>query len=132
MNRIVITDTAKFEEVITNIENILPSIKDSFESTRKNAQGMSGTNTWKGQSQETLYGKYQQLETNFAPVEETIEMYIRFLKTYALRSSLSLSRHQKLTSPGESSLSLSSSLSVLGARYMDVGPSEPPITVTLP
>ena len=80
MNRIVITDTAKFEEVITNIENILPSIKDSFESTRKNAQGMSGTNTWKGQSQETLYGKYQQLETNFAPVEETIEMYIRFLK----------------------------------------------------
>ena len=80
MNKIVITDTAKFEEVITNIENILPQIKDSFQSTRRNSEGMSGVDTWKGQSQETLYEKYQTLEQNFAPIEETIEMYIRFLK----------------------------------------------------
>lgn len=80
MNKIVITDTAKFEDVINNIEAILPSIQNTFQSQRRNSEGMSGGTTWKGQSQEKLYEKYQTLEQNFAPIEETIGIYIRFLR----------------------------------------------------
>ena len=81
MNRIVITDTEKFEEVINNIENILPSIKNTFQSERRNSVGLDGTGTtWKGQSQEKIYEKYKVLESNFAPIEETMEIYIRFLR----------------------------------------------------
>ena len=80
MNKITITDTAKFEEVINNIEAILPSIQNTFQSQRRNSEGMAGGSTWKGQSQEKLYEKYKTLETNFAPIEETIGIYIRFLR----------------------------------------------------
>jgi uncharacterized protein YukE len=80
MNKILITDTVKFEEVIDNIENTLPKVKDAFQSERTNSVEMSGTDTWKGQSQEKIYEKYQQLEQNFTPIEETIALYVRFLR----------------------------------------------------
>ena len=80
MNKIVITDSARFEELINKIEAQLPVIKDAFQSEKNNSTGMSGSETWKGQSQEALYGKYKQLEQNFTPIEESIEIYIKFLK----------------------------------------------------
>jgi phosphoglycerate-specific signal transduction histidine kinase len=80
MNQIVIKDTEKFEEVIDNIEKELPSIKNTFQSEARNSVDMSGTDVWKGQAQEKLYEKYKQLEQNFTPIEETIALYVRFLR----------------------------------------------------
>ena len=80
MNKIVIKDSARFEELINVIEAQLPNIKNTFQNERRNSQGMSGSETWKGLSQEALYGKYKLLEQNFEPVEESIAIYIKFLK----------------------------------------------------
>ncbi len=80
MNQIVIKDSAKFEEVINNIEKELPSIQNTFQSQRRNSEDMSGTDVWKGQAQEKLYEKYKQLEQNFTPIEKTISIYVRFLR----------------------------------------------------
>ena len=81
MNKIYISDTAKFEEVINNIEAILPSISNTFQSEKRNSEGMNGEgNTWKGQSQEKLYEKYKILESNFGPIEEALHIYVKFLR----------------------------------------------------
>ena len=80
MNKITITDSSKFEEVIQVFEQVLPNIKNHFESERRNAREINATATWTGKSQEALYGKYKMLEENFDPIVETIEIYIRFLK----------------------------------------------------
>ena len=81
MNKVVIKDSAKFREVIENIEAVFPRIQDAFQSENRNSESMNGEGeTWKGQSQEKLYEKYQELAKNFTPIEETIALYIRFLK----------------------------------------------------
>ena len=80
MNKIVITDTNKFEEVIQVFEQTLPRIKDHFASERRISNEYNATNTWTGKSQEALYNKYKMLEKNFDPIVEGIEIYIRFLK----------------------------------------------------
>ncbi len=80
MNRIVITDTNKFEEVIQVFEQTLPNIKNHFESERRISNEYNATKTWTGKSQEALYKKYTELERNFNPIVESIEIYIRFLK----------------------------------------------------
>ena len=80
MNKLEITDTAKFEEKINNIEAALPTIQNAFASQRRNSEGIKGTDTWQGLSQEALYEKYKILEQNFSPIEESIMVYIRFLR----------------------------------------------------
>lgn len=80
MNKIIIRDSAKFEELINKIEAQLPVIQDAFRNEKNNSRGIAGSTTWKGMSQEALYGKYKQLEQNFTPVEESISIYIKFLK----------------------------------------------------
>ena len=80
MNQIVIKDTEKFEEVIDNIEKELPAIQNTFQSQKRNSVDMSGNDVWKGRAQEKLYDKYKQLEQNFTPIEETIALYVRFLR----------------------------------------------------
>lgn len=80
MNRIEISDPEKFEEIINRLEALVPSFQNTFQSQRRNSIEMSGGETWKGKSQEALYGKYQLLEKNFAPIEEGYGIYIRFLR----------------------------------------------------
>ena len=80
MNKVVIKDVEKFEEVIENIEKELPSIQNVFQGQVKISEEMSGVDTWKGQAQEKLYEKHKQLEQNFSPIEETIALYVRFLR----------------------------------------------------
>ncbi len=80
MNKIVITDSNKFEEVIQVFETTLPNIKNYFESEKRNSNEINGTPTWTGASQQALYGKYKELEKNFDPIVESMEVYIRFLK----------------------------------------------------
>jgi len=80
MNKVIIKDSAKFEEIINNIEAALPTIQNAFQSQRNNSEGIKGSDTWKGESQEALYEKYNLLEQNFTPIEESIALYIKFLR----------------------------------------------------
>ena len=80
MNKITITDSDKFQEVIQTFRETLPSIKNCFESERRNSIDIGGTDVWKGKAQEKLNEKYKMLEQNFDPIVETMEIYIRFLQ----------------------------------------------------
>ena len=80
MNKIVITDSDKFEDIIQLFEHTIPKIKGYFESERRNAMEINQTATWTGASQKALYDRYKMLEANFNPIVDTLELYTRFLK----------------------------------------------------
>lgn len=80
MNRVVITDSAQFEEVIADIERILSRIRDIFTNENRNAKEINATSTWTSQTQEVIYNKYKLLEKNFNPIDESLQIYIAFLK----------------------------------------------------
>lgn len=80
MNRILITDFSSFEEVITSLEKSLRIIKDIFTTEKENVEMINATSTWTGDTQKVIYGKYKMLTNNFTPIEESLEVYIRFLK----------------------------------------------------
>ena len=79
-NKIIITDSGQFEEIIQSLEESYNKIKDIFINQRSNAEKINGTETWTGAAAEAMYGKYQQLAENFEPIEFSLELYIKFLK----------------------------------------------------
>lgn len=80
MNKIVITDSAQFEEVIQNFEKSLTRIKDIFANENKNIEEINATSTWTSKTQEVIYNKHKMLGKNFAPIEESIQLYINFMR----------------------------------------------------
>ena len=80
MNKVIITDSIQFQEVINSLEESYNKIKDLFANQRKNAEEINGTDTWTGTASEVTYGKYKQLTENFEPIEYSLELYIKFLK----------------------------------------------------
>lgn len=80
MNKIVITNSMQFEEVINTFEQVLTRVKDIFENEKKNAEEISGTSTWTCMTQEVIYSKYKLLSNNFDPIEESLQLYINFMK----------------------------------------------------
>ena len=79
-NRIVITDSNAFENVILEFEKELSGIKEIFDNEDKNNANIDGTDIWRGKMQQALCGKYKELATNYSPLVESIEIYIMFLK----------------------------------------------------
>jgi hypothetical protein len=80
MNKVIITDSNAFENVIQVFESTLPEFKRIFQSEKTITKEIDSTPTWTGEAQRALYGKYKELEANFAPIEESMEIYIKFLK----------------------------------------------------
>lgn len=80
MNRIVITDSSQFENVIANFEASLKNIKDVFSSENSNIEEINGTSTWSGKTQESIYNNFKKLGKNFEPIEDSIQLYINFMK----------------------------------------------------
>ncbi len=77
---IVITDSAKFEEVIASLEESYKKIKEIFEKQKKNKEEINSTDIWSGYGAEVMYAKYQNLSTNFGPIDYSLQVYIKFLK----------------------------------------------------
>lgn len=80
MNKVVITDSEQFEQVIQSLETSYNKIKDIFKNQMKNAEEINGTDTWTGATAEVMYSKYKLLTQNFNPIEYSLELYIKFLK----------------------------------------------------
>ena len=79
-NKILITDSAQFEEVIRALEDSYNKVKDIFQSQKRNAEEINETDTWTGATAEVMYNKYKLLSDNFAPIEYSLDLYIKFLK----------------------------------------------------
>ena len=80
MNKIVITNSAQFQEVINNLEQSYGKIKDLFVNQKKNVEEINSTDTWTGATAEVMYGKYKLLTDNFEQIEYSLDLYIKFLK----------------------------------------------------
>ncbi len=80
MNKIVITSSDDFENVISNFETSLNKIKDIFEKESSLVETINGTDVWTGATQEVIYDKHKELEKNFEPVKESLQIYINFMK----------------------------------------------------
>ena len=79
-NNISITDSKQFEEVIISLEDSYKKIQSIFSNERKNKEEINCTDTWTGNAQEAMYDKYSKLTANFAPIEYSLDIYIKFLK----------------------------------------------------
>ena len=80
MANVVITDTDRFESIVTELENTLPAIEDVFASQNNNYKIIDGTDVWKGSTQEVISNKYDDLSKNYEPICESLRNYIKFLK----------------------------------------------------
>lgn len=80
MNKVVITDSAQFQEVINSLETSYNKLKDVFANQKKNAEEINSTDTWSGAAAGVMYNKYKLLTDNFSPIENSLEIYIKFLK----------------------------------------------------
>ena len=80
MKKILITDYNQFNEVILNFEKSLANIKEVFSNENKNFEKINETSIWTGKTQKVIYNKYKLLVNNYEPIEESIQIYIDFLK----------------------------------------------------
>ena len=79
-NRIVITNSSEFEQVISVFESTLSDIKKSFENELKITAAIDDNEIWKGEANKAFTKKYGELAKNFQVIEDSIEVYIKFLK----------------------------------------------------
>ena len=80
MNKIVITSSDDFERVIVNFETSLSKVKDIFDKETTLVETINATDVWTGATQEVMYSKHKELEKNFVPIEESLKLYIDFMK----------------------------------------------------
>ncbi len=74
-----INNFSEFEETITELTNSYMKLKDVFANQKQNAEKVNATDTWTGQAQRSMYEKYKILNGNYDPIENSLDIYIRFL-----------------------------------------------------
>lgn len=80
MNKITITSSDSFENIISSFEQSLSKVKDIFDKETKHIETINKTDVWTGATQEVIYEKHKELEKNFKPIEESLQIYINFMK----------------------------------------------------
>ena len=80
MSMITITNSEKFETIINKIEQSSLRISALFSEEGKIFENINATDIWTGKAQKVVYNKYKDLEKNIAPIEETLKIYVAFLK----------------------------------------------------
>lgn len=80
MSKIVITDSNEFEMVIKGLEESLVRLHDVFVHEDQNMHTIDDTDVWSGKTQQVVTTKYNELRENFVPIEQSLNIYINFLK----------------------------------------------------
>ena len=80
MSMITITNSQEFESIINKIEKSSLRIESLFNEEGKTFENINETDIWTGKAQGIIYNKYKDLEKNFAPIEETLQIYVAFLR----------------------------------------------------
>lgn len=77
---IEIKDPAELKQAINQLKTSLRVIQDISSNQNKNVERINKTKVWSGDASEALYFKYKQLNTNYIPIEYSIDLYIKFLE----------------------------------------------------
>lgn len=80
MGSIVITDSNEFEMVIKGLEESLTRLHGIFTHEDQNMRIIDDTDVWSGKTQQVITTKYNELRENFEPIEQSLGIYINFLK----------------------------------------------------
>ena len=80
MSNIVITDTDKFESIISNLEGTLPVIEEVFNNQNSYYKSIDHTDAWSGETQGVISDKYNELSENYDSINESLRNYIKYLK----------------------------------------------------
>ena len=81
MSRIIITDSIEFENIINTLELSSNRIKYVFARENKNMSNIDNTDVWSGKTQEKIYEKYKELSENYEGISDSLDIFIKFLKT---------------------------------------------------
>lgn len=79
-DKLVITDSNRFEEVINSLEVSYKKIKDIIQNENKQAELINETEIWSGPCASSMYNKYRELNGNYELIDYSLDIYIRFLK----------------------------------------------------
>lgn len=77
---IKISDTNRFENIISNIEVSSIKISEIFDRTDTNMERINGTDTWNGITQEECYNKYKELSSNYGSINDSLKIYTNFMR----------------------------------------------------
>ena len=80
MSKVIITDTNRFEGIISELEKTIPEFEDVFSLQDKNFSKIDGTDNYRGRCQEVISGKYNTVKKNYQSIDEALRNYIKFLK----------------------------------------------------
>ncbi len=75
-----INDSDKFESIVSNIENSKKEIERIFKETTNNIERTNNPEIWSGIAQEEFSNKYKLLSSNYEPINNSLDIYIRFMK----------------------------------------------------
>ena len=79
-NSITITDSEKFNEVITSLEDSYNKLKEIKENEKTNKELINATDVWTSNAQNSMYNKFTELINIYEQVDYSIDIYIKFLK----------------------------------------------------
>lgn len=80
MDKVVITDSNAFQEVITSFESSKEVLKELFQRQNNNVERINETDAWSGAASKAMYGKYKELNSNYNHISYSLDLYIKFLK----------------------------------------------------
>ena len=80
MNKIVITNSLEFEQVIKELKESLDRMSGCFNNEKKLMKKIDKTDIWTGEVQDVVYSKYQELSNCYNPVIESLSTYIKYLE----------------------------------------------------
>ena len=80
MNNITITDSEKFAEVITSLENSYNKLREIKENENINKEVIDETDVWTSNAQKSMYNKFDELVNIYEQVDYSLDIYIKFLK----------------------------------------------------
>ena len=73
-------NTTELEKEINVFETSLNKIKEIFQNERKNLTHMNEETVWEGKTQQAIYNNQVAFQNNFEPIEEAIEIFVKFMK----------------------------------------------------
>lgn len=80
MSKVVITDSNRFERIINELEKTIDDYRDVFSLQNRNFSMIDGTENYRGQCQEVISRKYNDVKKNYQEIDDALVNFIKFLK----------------------------------------------------
>ena len=75
-----ITSYEEFEECINDFKRVASNIHDIFYHVKTNDEHLNDGSTIQGKTAEHTYARVKELQQNYAPIEDALNLYITFLE----------------------------------------------------